>query len=110
MGRTAVTRDETDETRMTGVGIHTRYYVEKALDDRVGPLEESTVRQDERISALERKVTTLFNLLNADAASEEPTMRRGMTKGQKAGAAAAGGTGLMGIAYAVVEVLKAWNG
>jgi hypothetical protein len=69
------------------VDSKTALYVDQQLD----PLRLAQAVDGQRITELEKKVTAAFALING---------------GKKAGLATAGGTGIAGVVYVVVEILK----
>lgn len=77
----------TDPTVVRGVDSKTALYVDQQLD----PLRLAQAVDGQRITELEKKVTAAFALING---------------GKKAGLATAGGTGIAGVVYVVVEILK----
>lgn len=79
--------DPTDPTTIRGVDSKTALYVDQQLD----PIRITQAVQGHRLETIEDKVKTLFNLFNG---------------GKKATAWTAGGGGIAGVVYVVVEMLK----
>ena len=79
--------DPTDPTTIRGVDSKTALYVDQQLD----PLRITQAVHNQRIETLEDKVKTLFGLFNG---------------GKKATAVTAGGGGIAGIAYIIMEFMR----
>jgi hypothetical protein len=61
------------------------------VDQQLDPIKIAQAIDGQRLSELENKMNTAFTLING---------------GKKAGLATAGGTGIAGVVYVVVEILK----